>query len=214
MNASSSLQFHVCDYATGSRIQDEALARLRAQPPRASEFHAFCFAPVFTFGRNATTAHLLYSEEELAQRGVAVTRSDRGGEVTYHGPQQLVLYPLVRLDAYGLSIKTWVELLERAMSEWLSKQGLIPCLQAGVPGVFVGSKKIGFLGLRVREGISTHGLSINLGGDLSPFEWMNPCGHSGLTVTSLAAELAAEPVDFRDAAEGVHAEICALLTTR
>ena len=145
--------------------------------------------PVFTQGLNGRAEHL------LAPGDIPVIQIDRGGQVTYHGPGQLVLYCLLDLPRLGLGVKGLVGAIERAIVEWLAGYGIAARTRSGAPGVYVGEAKIAALGLRVRKGCCYHGLSLNVGMDLEPFGRINPCGYAGLAVTQLrdlGVELAVE----------------------
>jgi lipoyl(octanoyl) transferase len=151
--------------------------------------------PVFTLGRRGGREHLLVSEAWLAQSGVSIVQVERGGEITYHGPGQLVVYPIVHLPGAGLGVVDLVERLEEVM--------IRACRVWGVPagrnelnrGAWVGMKKIGSIGIAVRRGVSFHGLALNVNPDLKPFEWIRPCGLEGIGVTSIQAE-SENPVDI------------------
>lgn len=135
--------------------------------------------PVFTQGRSGKAEHI------LAPSGIDIVQSDRGGQVTYHGPGQLVIYPLIDLHRRGLNIRTLVSLLENSIIELLSLYGLTAATLAGAPGVYIDGDKIASLGLRVRRGYSFHGLSLNVDMELTPFTFINPCGYPGLQMTQL-----------------------------
>jgi len=135
--------------------------------------------PVFTQGRSGKAEHI------LAPSGIDIVQSDRGGQVTYHGPGQLVIYPLIDLHRRGLNIRTLVSLLENSIIELLSRYGLTAATLAGAPGVYIDGDKIASLGLRVRRGYSFHGLSLNVDMELTPFTFINPCGYPGLQMTQL-----------------------------
>jgi lipoyl(octanoyl) transferase len=137
--------------------------------------------PVYTLGRAALPGHVLDAGT------VPVVRTDRGGQVTYHGPGQLVVYPLLDLRRRNLGIKPLVHLLEECVIELLAGYAIQAERRPGAPGVYVGGAKIAALGLRVRRGCSYHGLSLNVDMDLAPFGRINPCGYPGLPVTQLAA---------------------------
>jgi lipoyl(octanoyl) transferase len=137
--------------------------------------------PVFTLGRAALAEHV------LDPGPVPVVRTDRGGQVTYHGPGQLVIYPLLDLRRHGLGVRHFVSLLEGCVIELLAGYGIAAGRRAGAPGVYVGGEKIAALGLRVRRGCSYHGISLNVDMDLAPFTRIHPCGYPGLRVTQLAA---------------------------
>ncbi len=136
--------------------------------------------PVYTLGRNG-------KEEHLHDTGtIPVIRSDRGGQVTYHGPGQLVVYTLLDLKRRQLGVQSLVNRLEQAVIDLLAEHTISAKRRDKAPGVYVDGRKIAALGLRVRRGCSFHGLSLNVDMDLSPFERINPCGYEGLEVTQLA----------------------------
>jgi lipoyl(octanoyl) transferase len=136
--------------------------------------------PIFTLGQAGRREHLLDPGD------VPVLKVDRGGQVTYHGPGQVVAYPLLDLRRAGLGVKRLVNLLERAVMELLDGYGILCEARKGAPGVYVDGAKVASLGLRVRRGCSFHGLALNVNMDLEPFSRINPCGYPGLAVTSLA----------------------------
>ena len=136
--------------------------------------------PVYTLGLNGKPEHLLQST------AIPVVESDRGGQITYHGPGQLVIYWLADLRRLALGPRQAVTLLEQAMIEALRQYGIRAVSRADAPGVYVDGRKIGALGLRIKRGCCYHGLSLNNDMDLRPFQAINPCGHAGLQVTQLA----------------------------
>ncbi len=153
--------------------------------------------PVITIGRHpGASEHLLADTRALAQRGVAVESTDRGGDITFHGPGQLVLYPIIPLNYYKLRIHDYMRLLEEAVIRTLAAMQLTATREAGATGVWVKSKrggpdglaKICAIGIKLRRWITLHGLALNVTTDLGFFELINPCGLSR-PVTSLAAEL-------------------------
>ena len=137
--------------------------------------------PVFTLGQAGRAEHV------LAPGDIPVVKTDRGGQVTYHGPGQVVIYPLVQLKRYGLGARAFVTLLEQTVVDWLADLGVAAAPRADAPGVYVGGAKIAALGLRIRRGCSYHGLAINIDMNLEPFTRINPCGYPDLAVTDLAA---------------------------
>ena len=146
---------------------------------------------VFTQGQAGKAEHV------LAPGDIPVIQVDRGGQVTYHGPGQWVVYLLVDLKRRGLGVRALVTLIENAIVRLLSEYGIDAAPRADAPGVYVNGDKIASLGLRVRRGCSYHGLSLNVDMDLEPFTRINPCGHEGLQVTSMAQALALDPVGER-----------------
>ena len=145
--------------------------------------------PVFTLGRVARREHL------LAPGDIPVVQVDRGGQVTYHGPGQLVLYALVDLRRRGIGVRRLVNTLEASVIDTLAGHGVRAGTRAGAPGVYVAGRKIAALGLRVRRGCSFHGLALNVAGDLEPFERIDPCGMRGLRVTCTRDEGIAAGLD-------------------
>jgi lipoyl(octanoyl) transferase len=135
--------------------------------------------PVFTLGMNASSEHL------LAPGSIPVVPIDRGGQVTYHGPGQLVVYPLIDLRRAGLGVRDMVTALERSVVDSAAEYGIQAYPRADAPGVYVDSKKLASVGLRVRRGCTYHGLAFNVDMDLEPFSRINPCGYQGLQITQL-----------------------------
>jgi lipoyl(octanoyl) transferase len=136
--------------------------------------------PVFTLGLNGRREHL------LDPGPIPVVAVDRGGQVTYHGPGQLVVYPLLDVRRRSLGVRALVSLLEQAVIELLGAEGLGARARPEAPGVYVDGAKIASVGLRIRRGCSYHGLSVNVDMDTTPFLRINPCGFAGLPVTDLA----------------------------
>jgi lipoyl(octanoyl) transferase len=136
--------------------------------------------PVFTQGLAGKPEHL------LTDIGVPVVKIDRGGQITYHGPGQLVCYLLLDLKRRGLTVKGLVNRMEQAVIDLLAGYGIAASRLEGAPGVYVGCAKIAALGLKVKNGCSYHGLSLNVAMDLAPFAAINPCGYAGMAVTQLA----------------------------
>jgi len=135
--------------------------------------------PVFTLGMNASPAHV------LAPGDIPVVQIDRGGQVTYHGPGQLVVYPLIDLKRAGIGVRNLVTALERSVVELASEFGVAAECRRGAPGVYVAERKLASIGIRVRRGASYHGLALNVKLDLEPFSRINPCGYEGLRMTQL-----------------------------
>lgn len=148
--------------------------------------------PVYTRGRRSQPQELPMGAAWYEAQGIEVLDTDRGGLVTYHGPGQLVAYPIVHLKGYGDDVHKYVRGLERTMIEALAEAGVEAKTIEGLTGVWVGLRKIGSIGLHVSRGVTTHGLAINVNNDLQPFEWVVPCGIEGVSMTSLTRELGAE----------------------
>ena len=164
-----------------TRILEQMQAfTLNRQADTADEIWITEHPPVYTQGLNGKAEHL------LAQTAIPVVASDRGGQITYHGPGQLIIYPLLDVKRLNYGPRQLVNLLEQAMLKTLSQYGVSAYSKPEAPGVYVGEKKIAALGLRIKRGCSYHGLSINNNMDLTPFQNINPCGYAGLQVSQLA----------------------------
>ena len=138
--------------------------------------------PVFTLGQAGKPEHILNPGD------IPIVQSDRGGQVTYHGPGQLVGYLLIDLKRRRLGVRDLVSGIENTLIDFLEQQGITSQARKDAPGVYVGAAKIAALGLRVRKGRSYHGFSLNVDMDLEPFTRINPCGYEGLEVTQLRAQ--------------------------
>jgi len=157
--------------------------------------------PVLTLGRQADERHVLASPRELSRRGIELIRVERGGEVTYHGPGQLVAYPIIRLGDRAILVRPLVAALEAAMIATCAHLGVDAMRRDGHPGCWIDAgpnrpfRKIGALGLRIERGVSYHGIALNVDVDLRDFDLIDPCGEPGLISTSVAEELGrtAEP---------------------
>ena len=157
--------------------------------------------PVYTQGLNGREEHLLSTSD------IPVIRVDRGGQITYHGPGQLIIYCLLDLHRLGIGIRRLVTFIEDAIISLLKSYNVEAYAKREAPGVYVGQAKIAALGLRIRKGYCYHGLSLNLDMDLSPFSGINPCGFKGLEVTQLSYHVN----DF--SIEQVSRQLCSQLIT-
>lgn len=135
--------------------------------------------PTYTLGQAGKPEHLLRATD------IPLVKIDRGGQITYHGPGQVVGYLMLDLRRRELKVREMVQRIEQALIDCLAGYGLEAARKAGAPGVYVGEDKIAALGLRVRNGCSYHGLALNVDMDLAPFTWINPCGYSGLKTIQL-----------------------------
>jgi lipoyl(octanoyl) transferase len=178
----------VADYEPVWRDMQRFTAARTAQT--GDEFWLVEHPPVYTLGVAAKPEHL-----PRADNGIAVIRTDRGGQITYHGPGQIVIYTLLDLRRRHLGVRALVRKLERAMIELLDGYHIDASGSEDAPGVYVAGAKIGALGLRVRNGSCYHGLSLNVDMDLAPFSAINPCGYPGLEVTQMRDFNVSEPVD-------------------
>jgi len=150
--------------------------------------------PVLTLGRSSDPTHILASSEDLAARGIDVVRVERGGEVTYHGPGQLVAYPIIGLSRRGLLVRPLVRALEGAIIDTCGALGVAAVSRDGHPGCWVdpdglAPRKIGALGLRIERGVSYHGIALNVTVELADFDLIDACGMPGVVSTSVAEEL-------------------------
>ncbi|MBS0578472.1 MAG: lipoyl(octanoyl) transferase LipB [Proteobacteria bacterium] len=172
-------QLGLADYAHTLQAMQRFTAERGPQTP--DEIWFLEHAPVFTLGMNASRAHLLDPGD------IPVVQVDRGGQVTYHGPGQLVVYPLVDLRRAGLGIRDFVTALERAVIELAAHSGITATCRRDAPGVYVAEAKLASVGVRVRRSGAYHGLALNVALDLAPFARINPCGYQGLRMTQLSA---------------------------
>jgi lipoyl(octanoyl) transferase len=140
--------------------------------------------PVFTYGKFGDLSHLLNAKD------IPVVATDRGGQITYHGPGQLMIYPLMNLRRAGLGIREWVFLLEERVIRLLKAYQLEGCRIEGKPGIYLQDQKICAIGLKVTRGFTYHGMAFNVAMDLSPFQQINPCGYENQRVTDLSSALA------------------------
>ena len=163
------------DYEPTWRAMQAATAARTAES--ADELWLCEHPPVYTLGQAGKPEHL------LADIGVPLVKIDRGGQITYHGPGQVLAYLLIDLPRRGLKVRELVSRIEQAVIDLLAEHGVRAERRDGAPGVYVGPAKVAALGLRIRNGRSYHGLSLNVDMDLSPFTAINPCGYAGLAVT-------------------------------
>jgi lipoyl(octanoyl) transferase len=169
--------------------------------------------PVFTLGKRGGRENLLVSEDVLAKSGIPIVQIERGGNITFHGPGQLVVYPIVHLPGFGLGVVDMVDRLEELMIRTCAAWGVAAERNALNRGAWVGLKKIGSIGIAVRRGVSFHGLALNVNLDLKPFCWIQPCGLEGVGMTSIQAE-ARRPVDVADVKRVMRAQAEAVFQTR
>ncbi|MGB0132832.1 lipoyl(octanoyl) transferase LipB [Dokdonella sp.] len=168
----------------GRQPYEPVLAAMRAfadsrDDTTEDEFWVLEHEPVFTLGQAGKPEHV------LAPGDIPVIRVERGGQVTYHGPGQIVGYPLINLRRLGIGVRELVDRIEQAIIDTLEHWNIVAMRRSGAPGVYVADAKIGALGLRIRRGSSFHGLALNVAMDLEPFRRINPCGFQGLQVTQV-----------------------------
>lgn len=189
------------DYEPTWRAMREFTDRRGADTP--DELWLVEHPPVFTLGQAGRREHV------LADLGIPVIAVDRGGQVTFHGPGQVVAYVLLDLKRRGYGVKELVRRLEQAIIDLLADYGVAAERLAGAPGVYVAGAKVAALGLRIRNGCSYHGLALNVDLDLAPFRAINPCGYEGLAVTRLR-DLGVG-LDWDGAADALAANLSGLL---
>jgi lipoyl(octanoyl) transferase len=197
-------------YPAGLRLQ-KALAAHVAMEGNPDQLVLLEHDPVFTLGRNATPADIHVSDDFLAAQGVSVHRTDRGGEVTYHGPGQIVAYPICNLRGGREDVGRLVRGLEEAMIRTAAEYGVVADRLKGAPGIWVdtprGLEKLGAIGLHLSRWITTHGIAFNVAPNLAHFRWITPCGFTDKGVCSLASLLGDEAPTWEEAADRLQAHL-------
>ena len=179
----------VVDYGEARDLQFRLVAERKAGVIDTDIVLLLEHPPVFTLGRRGGIENLTVSKEFLEKEGVSVIQVERGGNITFHGPGQIVAYPILSLNETRLSVTDYVECLEEVMIRTAADFGVMAERNPINRGVWVGLKKLGSIGIAVRKGISFHGMALNVNLSLTPFSWINPCGLEGVAVTSLEKEL-------------------------
>ena len=201
-------------YAAGLRMQ-KALAAHVAAGDQPDQILVLEHNPVFTLGRNATRADIHVADPFLRERGVEVFETDRGGQVTYHGPGQLIVYPICNLLGGREDVGRLVRGLEEAMIHTAADFGVEAKRLHGFPGIWVetprGLEKLGALGLHLHRWITTHGIAFNVAPDLAPFRWITPCGITDKGVCSLKSLLGDACPTWAQAADRLQAHLAQLL---
>jgi len=197
-------------YPAGLRLQ-KALADYVNGEGRPDQLVILEHDPVFTLGRNATPADIHMSEDFLSAQGVSVHRTDRGGEVTYHGPGQIVAYPICNLRGGREDVGRLVRGLEEAMIRTAADFGVTAARLKGAPGIWVetprGPEKLGAIGLHLSKWISTHGIALNVRPNLDHFRWITPCGFTDKGVCSLGSLLGDSAPSWEAAADCLQAHL-------
>ena len=177
----------VVDYETGVRIQEEVRARVQAGE-LPDVLLTLQHPPTYTLGRRSGANDLPMGEDWYRAHGFEIARTDRGGKLTYHGPGQLVGYPIVHVE----DVLAYVRAMERGLAAALREAGLEPRLRTGegpdYTGVWVGERKIASIGVHVAKGVTTHGFAVNIDNDLQPFNWVVACGLPDVQMTSVRKE--------------------------
>ncbi len=183
------IDFDTVDYETTRDIQVELVAARKKRSLDRDAVLILEHFPVFTLGRRGGRENLTVTPEFLEKSGVKVLQAERGGNITYHGPGQLVVYFIVDLFAARIKVVDFVEKLEKIMIRTAGEWGIHAEQNKLNRGVWVGNAKLGSVGIAVRRGVSFHGLALNVNPSMEPFGWINPCGLHGIRMTSMKREL-------------------------
>lgn len=185
------------DYVAARELQERLIAARKAGHLTRDTILLLEHPPVFTLGRRGGRENLVVTEQFLHQKGIPVVAAERGGDITFHGPGQLIGYPIIDLHTRRFGLAEYVTALEEVMIRTSANWGIRAERSPVNRGVWVGSKKLGSVGIAVRRGISFHGFALNVNMALEPFSWINPCGLHGVQMTSLERELRG-PVSMRE----------------
>ncbi|MFH1583767.1 MAG: lipoyl(octanoyl) transferase LipB [Actinomycetota bacterium] len=166
--------------------------------------------PVITIGKSGNSLNILFNEDALKNKGVSVYHTDRGGDVTYHGPGQLVGYPILNLRYYKKDVKWYVKSLEEVLINVLNEYGIKAEIIPKLIGVWVKNKKIASIGVRIRKWITTHGFALNVNNDLTPFSYIIPCGIKDVDITSMKEVLNKE-IDMKKLKKNIIKEFKSIL---
>ena len=200
------LKLGLTPYPEGLELM-RRLAALKQERPAPQVLMLLEHEPVLTMGLRAADSDILAPAELLAREGIAVHRVERGGLITYHGPGQLVAYPLLELGVLSLGIGDLVRALERALLAALTDLGVQGNLHEGHPGAWYGEKKLASIGVAVKGGVTLHGLALNLDPNLEHFKLINPCGLIGSPMTSVR-QVTGREVDPERAADSLAGHLC------
>jgi len=187
------LEYSRMDYLRARKLQLKILGRKTAGELEEDVLILLEHSPVFTLGRSGEEGNLLVSRERLDELGISMQRVERGGDITYHAPGQIVAYPILDLKAARLGVKNFVSGLEEVMIRTAADFGVTASRCGTERGAWVGPRKLGSLGIAVSRGVSYHGLAFNVDLSLEPFSWINPCGMPRVQMTSLCRETARNP---------------------
>jgi len=182
-------------YSTSYTLQHK-LHKMRCQGDIGDTLITVEHNPVFTIGRSGSRSNILVSEQEITQSGIEIYEIERGGDITYHGPGQLVCYPIIDLRAYGKDIKRYISCLEQALIDMCLDYDIKASRRTGYPGVWIGGRKIASIGVAVRHWVTMHGLALNVNVEKAHFEMIKPCGLP-IQMVSLT-ELTGQPVTLEE----------------
>ena len=178
----------VTDYAAAYALQLELVEKRRSGTVADDVFLITEHPGTFTLGRRGGLQNLMVSEQFLREKSIPLVHIERGGDITYHGPGQLVIYPIMHLRQAGLTVAEYVHLLEEIMIRLAAECGVAAGRDPRNHGVWAGNRKLGSVGIAIRHGVTFHGLALNVNISLEPFTWVNPCGLTGVQMTTLRRE--------------------------
>ncbi len=176
------------DYAAAYALQLELVEKRRSGTISDDIFLVTEHPGTFTLGRRGGHQNLMVSEQFLREKNIPLVHIERGGDITYHGLGQLVIYPILHLRQAGLTVSDYVCLLEEIMIGLAASCGVVAARDPRNHGVWVGDRKLGSVGIAIRHGVAFHGLALNVNIALEPFSWVNPCGLAGVRMTTLSRE--------------------------
>jgi lipoate-protein ligase B len=179
------------EYSACWELQKQ-LANLRANNEIPDTLLFVEHDPVYSLGANFHLSNLLYDNEFYESQGISIQPTDRGGDITYHGPNQLVIYPIFNLKEHGADLHKWLRDLEQATIETVAAFGLTGTRFPPNTGVWIDDRKIAAIGIKVSKWVNTHGIALNCDNDLTPFKWIVPCGIDDYGVTSLTESVGRE----------------------
>ena len=177
------------EYRRALHIQLSAMQEKIDNPEAEDKIFFVQHPPVFTLGKRGGQENLIVSKEFLAKKNIKIVQTNRGGNITYHGPGQAILYPVIDLEKNKISVKDFVRGLEEIMILTAQDFNIQAERNKMNHGIWAGASKLGSLGIFVKKGVSIHGLAMNINIDLEPFNWINPCGLASVSMTSLEKEL-------------------------
>ncbi len=186
------IDFPILDYEKALNLQRKIVSAKKSGSFKENIAIFLEHPPVFTLGFRGGLENLMVSEDFLKKSKISLVHAERGGNITFHGPGQLVVYPIIDLKKAGLGVKDYVSRLEKAMINTLKEWKVNASSDPERIGVWMENKKIGSIGVAIKRGISFHGLALNINVGLEPFSWINPCGLKGITITSVKKELGRE----------------------
>jgi lipoyl(octanoyl) transferase len=182
------------DYAAAYALQLELVEKRRSGTVAEDLFLVTEHPSTFTLGRRGGRQNLMVSGQFLRQKSIPLVHIERGGDITYHGPGQLVIYPIMHLRQAGLTVSGYVHCLEEIMIGLAAASGVVAVRDSRNHGVWAGDRKLGSVGIAIRHGVAFHGLALNVNICLEPFSWVNPCGLTGVQMTTLSRESGREVV--------------------